>query len=162
MHTVFSNVAKSYDNMNDAMSFGIHRIWKDALIRELNPGKDVSLLDVAGGTGTELFVDQILMCKFTTFVHVYIRKYFAGDIAFRFLKYKDCLSVGHSRSVTVCDINQNMLDVGTERAKYNDLSDHNISWVCGDAENLPFDDNTFCAYTIAFGIRNCTHINKVL
>lgn len=135
VHDVFTNVAKSYDNMNDAMSFGIHRLWKDIFMRNLNPGPNVSLLDVAGGT---------------------------GDIAFRFLKYKSSLEDGNSRKVTVCDINQDMLDVGQKRASEYGFDKHNISWVCGNAEELPFEDETFSAFTIAFGIRNCTHIDKVL
>lgn len=56
-----------------------------------------------------------------------------------------------------------MLDVGEHRAQINypTLSD-NFKWICGDAESLPFADNSFDLYTIAFGIRNCTHVAKVL
>ncbi|XP_077971478.1 2-methoxy-6-polyprenyl-1,4-benzoquinol methylase, mitochondrial-like [Styela clava] len=137
VHDVFANVAKSYDDMNDAMSFGLHRIWKDAFMRYLNPGHNVSLLDVAGGT---------------------------GDIAFRFLKYNSGTGLQNSsnRKVTVCDINQAMLDVGKKRAGDLDIDTEKLSWVCGDAEKLPFEDKLFDAYTIAFCIRNCTHIQKVL
>lgn len=155
------------------MSFGVHRIWKDTLMQELNPSENVSLLDVAGGTGNVWPYVHSISSNFEIIFVYFVRitcnwncarldiKLFAGDIAFRFLKYKDGEGSGSSRTVTVCDINQDMLDVGKERADHNKLCDHNISWVCGDAENLPFEDNTFCAYTIAFGIRNCTHINKV-
>lgn len=83
-----------------------------------------------------------------------------GDIAFRFLNYERNSRRILGRTVTVCDVNQDMLDVGQERAASLDLD--NISWVCGDAENLPFPSNFTSAYTIAFGIRNCTHIDKVL
>jgi hypothetical protein len=48
---VFRNVAEKYDVMNDAMSFGVHRLWKDSLMRSIAPGPTASLLDVAGGTG---------------------------------------------------------------------------------------------------------------
>lgn len=51
MHNVFANVASKYDVMNDAMSLGIHRIWKDEFIRSMAPGPGTKLLDVAGGTG---------------------------------------------------------------------------------------------------------------
>ena len=51
MHEVFSSVAAKYDLMNDAMSFGTHRLWKDALMRRLRPSHRTKLLDVAGGTG---------------------------------------------------------------------------------------------------------------
>ncbi len=51
VHGVFTNVASKYDIMNDAMSLGIHRIWKDAMMDWLAPRKGTKLLDVAGGTG---------------------------------------------------------------------------------------------------------------
>lgn len=70
--------------------------------------------------------------------------------------------------VTISDINQNMLDVGKIRAEKlgyfngsDTIKDCTVDWVCANAESLPFPDNTFTAYTIAFGIRNCTHIDKV-
>lgn len=77
-----------------------------------------------------------------------------GDIAFRMLKYADC-------HVTVCDINQHMLEEGRNRAIDKNIL-HNIDWVCGNAESLPAEDNSFDAYTIAFGIRNVTHIDAAL
>lgn len=142
VHKVFEDVAASYDLMNDAMSMGIHRIWKDIFLERLGPTHGTRLLDMAGGT---------------------------GDIAFRYLKYlKNCRNTpnGKKSHVTVSDINQNMLDVGKQRAEKlkftNEALEHcTIDWVCANAEKLPFDDNTFNAYTIAFGIRNCTHIDKV-
>lgn len=51
VHNVFASVADKYDVMNDAMSLGIHRIWKDEFIRSMAPGPGTKLLDVAGGTG---------------------------------------------------------------------------------------------------------------
>lgn len=51
VYQVFENVAKKYDIMNDSMSLGIHRIWKDALLRQMNPYPGAQLIDVAGGTG---------------------------------------------------------------------------------------------------------------
>jgi demethylmenaquinone methyltransferase/2-methoxy-6-polyprenyl-1,4-benzoquinol methylase len=69
-------------------------------------------------------------------------------------------SRGGEAAVTVCDINQQMLDEGVRRAKEKDESA--IEWVCGNAEALPFPDASFDAYTIAFGIRNVTHINAAL
>ncbi|XP_015592758.1 2-methoxy-6-polyprenyl-1,4-benzoquinol methylase, mitochondrial [Cephus cinctus] len=140
VHTVFENVANSYDLMNDAMSLGIHRIWKDIFIQELAPTHGSRLLDTAGGT---------------------------GDITFRYLNYlKNSKNPkGVQSHVTVCDINQNMLDVGKTRAEQQGWTlenGYNIVWKHGDAENLPCEDNSFSAYTIAFGIRNVTHIDKVL
>lgn len=120
--------------MNDAMSFGIHRLWKDYYVKRINPQSNSKIIDVAGGT---------------------------GDIAFRMLKQiqKDPKGVG---DITVFDINQNMLDVGQQRAQDDkSLNYSKLSWICGNAEELPFEDNIFDLYTIAFGIRNCTHVEKV-
>lgn len=130
---VFENVASKYDIMNDFMSGGLHRLWKSSLIDSINPKPHMSLIDVAGGT---------------------------GDISFRFIdKIK---KQGHQpKQVTVCDINQAMLDVGKERGIDKGLLS-DINWVCGNAEELPFEDNSFDVYTIAFGIRNVTHIDRAL
>lgn len=61
--------------------------------------------------------------------------------------------------ISVCDISENMLSVGRHRAEA--LGYHGIDWVCGDAQNLPFEDDTFDCYTIAFGIRNVVDVQKV-
>ncbi|XP_034952199.1 2-methoxy-6-polyprenyl-1,4-benzoquinol methylase, mitochondrial [Chelonus insularis] len=140
VYTVFEKVANSYDIMNDAMSFGIHRIWKDIFIQELAPTHGSKLIDTAGGT---------------------------GDITFRYLNYLNKLKNPKKlqSSVTVVDINQNMLDVGKIRAEklgYTVQNGYNISWLQNDAEKLSCPDESFTAYTIAFGIRNVTHIDKVL
>jgi demethylmenaquinone methyltransferase/2-methoxy-6-polyprenyl-1,4-benzoquinol methylase len=55
VHGVFTNVASKYDVMNDVMSMGIHRVWKDAMMDWLAPRPDQKLLDVAGGTGDVAF-----------------------------------------------------------------------------------------------------------
>lgn len=125
---VFDNVASKYDIMNDVMSFGVHRLWKDKFISMLNPQKNKKLLDVAGGT---------------------------GDIAFRFLKASE------GGQVTVADINHNMLQEGYKNAVNKNIL-HNIEWLCADAQNMPIPDNSYDYYTIAFGIRNVTDINKAL
>uniref|UniRef100_A0A182QJT1 2-methoxy-6-polyprenyl-1,4-benzoquinol methylase, mitochondrial n=1 Tax=Anopheles farauti TaxID=69004 RepID=A0A182QJT1_9DIPT len=140
VHKVFEEVATSYDLMNDAMSMGVHRIWKDIFIERLAPvGNGIRLLDMAGGT---------------------------GDISFRYMKYLQKLAAVDRKPshVTVCDINQNMLDVGQKRWERLNLqtAGDTIEWVCANAEKLPFDDSSFSVYTIAFGIRNCTHIDQVL
>ncbi|XP_032674821.1 2-methoxy-6-polyprenyl-1,4-benzoquinol methylase, mitochondrial [Odontomachus brunneus] len=140
VHTVFQNVANSYDIMNDMMSMGIHRIWKDIFVQELGPTHGTHLLDSAGGT---------------------------GDITFRYINFLKNTPNPHNipSHVTVCDINQNMLNVGQKRANELGLSqDSNcsITWKQEDAENLSFPEDSFTAYTIAFGIRNVTYIDKVL
>jgi demethylmenaquinone methyltransferase/2-methoxy-6-polyprenyl-1,4-benzoquinol methylase len=129
---IFSSVASRYDVMNDLMSMGIHRIWKDTLIDWLAPTPTMQLIDVAGGT---------------------------GDIAFRFL---DRLSArATSAHATICDINEEMLAVGRQRCSQRQLGER-MTFTCGDAEKLPFPDASFDAYTIAFGIRNVTHIDRAL
>ena len=128
---VFSSVAARYDLMNDLMSAGVHRIWKDAMVEWLNPRPGWNTLDVAGGT---------------------------GDIAFRIVDM--ARSRGGDANVTVCDINAQMLGEGVRRAQ--EKGEAAIEWVCGNAEALPFPDASFDAYTIAFGIRNVTHIDVAL
>jgi len=145
---VFSSVASSYDVMNDLMSGGIHRLWKDDLIRELQPTPRMHLLDVAGGT---------------------------GDIAFRFLdklqtqysgSYLRGVDVSGGGGVTITDINKDMLDVGRERylQRYPGAAaeGEGVSWAVADAMALPFEDNTFDAYTISFGLRNVTDMDQAL
>ncbi|MFQ5623241.1 MAG: bifunctional demethylmenaquinone methyltransferase/2-methoxy-6-polyprenyl-1,4-benzoquinol methylase UbiE [Paracoccaceae bacterium] len=129
VHGVFSSVAAKYDVMNDAMSLGVHRLWKDAMLDWLAPRRGMHLLDVAGGT---------------------------GDIAFRFLK-----RVKGDGRVTLLDMTQSMLDEGQRRAEATEFANR-MSWVCGDAMKLPFDDRRFDAYTISFGIRNVTRIGNAL
>jgi len=138
---VFHNVANSYDVMNDAMSLGIHRLWKNHFVSKLSPNSKMKILDVAGGT---------------------------GDIAFRILdEMKESITSNDSKTehghVTVCDINKSMLEVGKDRAqKLSEYHSSHITWVEGDAQNLKFEDNTFDAYTIAFGIRNVVDIDKAI
>jgi len=126
---VFASVAPRYDLMNDLMSGGVHRLWKNALIDVLNPRAGEKFLDVAGGT---------------------------GDIAFRIVR-----RVGDDADVTVCDINPAMLEVGRDRAADRGLL-RGLAWTTGDAEALPFPDRSFDAYTIAFGLRNVTGIDRAL
>jgi 2-methoxy-6-polyprenyl-1,4-benzoquinol methylase len=135
VHTVFASVAQKYDLMNDAMSLGVHRLWKDYFVSQLHLRNGDKVLDMAGGT---------------------------GDIAFRILPYING-QPHNPGEVTISDINQNMLDVGQLRAEEDPtLRQAPFKWVCADAENLPFNENSFDCYTIAFGIRNCTNVDKVI
>ena len=132
VNDVFHSVAKRYDLMNDLMSVGLHRAWKDVMINTLNPPRNdapFALLDVAGGT---------------------------GDIAFRAAK-----ASGAGFRATVCDINSDMLAVGRERASSRHLGDQ-VTFVEGNAEALAFPNGAFDAYTIAFGIRNVPRIDLAL
>jgi demethylmenaquinone methyltransferase / 2-methoxy-6-polyprenyl-1,4-benzoquinol methylase len=133
VNEVFHSVAKRYDLMNDLMSGGLHRVWKNIMIQTLNPPRDsapFALLDVAGGT---------------------------GDISFRAAK-----AAGPNFRSTVCDINTGMLAVGRERAIAQHLDDR-VDFIEGNAEALSvFSDRSFDAYTIAFGIRNVPQIPLAL
>ncbi|KYQ91844.1 ubiE/COQ5 methyltransferase family protein [Tieghemostelium lacteum] len=150
---VFDSVSSNYDLMNDFMSMGIHRLWKDELIKTLNPVPGSHLLDVAGGTGdiSFRFLDKIKQSKY---YFPQINQDGSGQS-----------STSLPSSATVFDINQSMLDQGKKRGilnGYNDTTDPSIDWVHGSAEQLPFQSDTFNCYTISFGIRNCTNIEKVL
>ncbi len=139
---VFHSVASRYDLMNDLMSGGLHRAWKDALVTAVNPprarpapaqeakasARPFALLDLAGGT---------------------------GDIAFRVLE------AGGGTRATVVDINVDMLAVGRARAAGRGLDDA-ITFVEGNAEALPLPDRSYDAVTIAFGIRNVPRIAAAL
>ena len=134
---VFHSVARRYDLMNDLMSGGLHRLWKNALVSALNPprrssrkglGRPWRLIDVAGGT---------------------------GDIALRVAHRLP----GHAE-IVVADINPSMLEVGRERAERQGLS--RIAFREANAEALPFQDAHFDAYTIAFGIRNVPRMEVAL
>ncbi|KAI9916246.1 hypothetical protein PsorP6_016916 [Peronosclerospora sorghi] len=136
--SVFHNVAERYDVMNDLMSAGIHRMWKDSFVHTLHPVGPLKCLDVAGGT---------------------------GDIAFRIAEQLTKTPQGTQGSeITVCDINSSMLKVGEERAaKVLPQVDPSLfRWVEGNAEHLSFDDNSFDVYTIVFGIRNVTHVDRAI
>jgi demethylmenaquinone methyltransferase / 2-methoxy-6-polyprenyl-1,4-benzoquinol methylase len=122
---VFSSVAGSYDLMNDLMSGGMHRLWKNRFVAKVKPRANEQILDMAGGT---------------------------GDIAFRM--------AAKGARVTVSDINPDMLAVGMERARKQNID--GLSWQVENAEKLSFADASFDAYTIAFGIRNVTDIPAAL
>jgi demethylmenaquinone methyltransferase/2-methoxy-6-polyprenyl-1,4-benzoquinol methylase len=131
VRAVFDSVAGRYDLMNDLMSGGIHRWWKDQMIAWLAPRPGQTLIDVAGGT---------------------------GDIAGRALKRLDPKKGG---AVVVCDINEQMLEIGRARALDDGILS-GIEFVCGDAEALPVAGHSADFYTIAFGLRNVTHIERAL
>ena len=122
---VFSSVARRYDLMNDLMSGGMHRLWKDRFVARVKPRAGEAILDMAGGT---------------------------GDVAFRMAR--------RGARVTVADINADMLEVGKQRAEARSLP--GLSWKVENAERLGFEDSSFDAYTIVFGIRNVTDIPAAL
>lgn len=142
MGAVFSSVASSYDLMNDMMSLGIHRLWKDHFVRNLNPGscyptdraesdQGWNILDVAGGT---------------------------GDIAFRVLDHATNINHDHNTRVTVADINPDMLAEGKKRSLETPYyNTKRLSFMEANAESIPsIPDNSIDLYTVVFGIRNFT------
>jgi demethylmenaquinone methyltransferase / 2-methoxy-6-polyprenyl-1,4-benzoquinol methylase len=122
---VFSAVARRYDLMNDLMSGGLHRLWKERFVNRVKPRPGEQILDMAGGT---------------------------GDVAFRMAR--------RGASVTVADINADMLEVGKERAAARGLT--GLAWKVENAEAMSFGDAVFDGYTIVFGIRNVTDISAAL
>ncbi|OQV17476.1 2-methoxy-6-polyprenyl-1,4-benzoquinol methylase, mitochondrial [Hypsibius exemplaris] len=234
VHGVFEQVASTYDKMNDAMSFGIHRVWKDEFVRMLSPYPDTRILDVAGGTGDIAFrlvrsLDRAARRRpsphFATqstppsatqstppsatqstspsatqstppsASQSTVKSAAGGDVSDQTSNFSldfssparaphavpDSLysldftspnadsdtsstgmdSLSPTRDVTVFDLSESMLEVGKLRALQAGL-DSRIDWVHGNAEDLPFADDSFDAYTIAFGIRNVTHIERAL
>ncbi|CAN5253719.1 bifunctional demethylmenaquinone methyltransferase/2-methoxy-6-polyprenyl-1,4-benzoquinol methylase UbiE [soil metagenome] len=132
VNEVFSKVAGRYDKMNDLMSGGLHRLWKDDLVTILSPPRGAApfrVLDMAGGT---------------------------GDVAFRIAR-----AVGSGTHVTVADISAPMIAEGRKRADAAHVRDR-CDFTVANAEALSFPDRSFDAYTIAFGIRNVTHIDRAL
>ncbi|KAL8764290.1 MAG: hypothetical protein Q9194_007107, partial [Teloschistes cf. exilis] len=149
--SVFSSVASSYDTMNDLMSLGIHRLWKDHFVRSLNPGsphlpastspqpktphqrQPWTMLDIAGGT---------------------------GDIAFRILDHATHINLDHDSKVIVSDINPSMLAEGRKRSLSTPYANSpRLEWLEANAESLPdsIASDSIDLYTVAFGIRNFTH-----
>ncbi|HJD66003.1 MAG TPA: bifunctional demethylmenaquinone methyltransferase/2-methoxy-6-polyprenyl-1,4-benzoquinol methylase UbiE [Rickettsia endosymbiont of Bembidion nr. Transversale] len=131
VNNIFSNVADKYDLMNDLMSFGMHRLWKDEFIRQI-PNLNSNILDVASGS---------------------------GDIALKLAK--KAKDRGSNISLTLSDINEEMLRQAKKKSIDLNLF-QNLKFTVASAEELPFPDNSFDYYTIAFGIRNVPDINKAL
>ena len=130
---VFDRVAGRYDLMNDLMSAGVHRLWKDATAARLNPQPGEVIIDCAGGT---------------------------GDMARRFAKMARAAQLrrgGDDAAIHIIDYNAEMIAAGRERG-----GEPEITWTVGDAQRLPLPDASANAYVISFGIRNVTDISQAL
>jgi len=126
---VFDSVAQRYDLMNDLMSGGVHRLWKDAAAARLNPQPGETIIDCAGGT---------------------------GDMAQRFARYARAARArrgGAQARIMVVDYNEKMVQAGRGRGLPEE-----IIWSVGDAQALPLPDGAANAYCISFGLRNVTDI----
>ena len=132
VNEVFARSAERYDLMNDLMSAGLHRLWKADLIAMLAPPKGDRPFQLIDVAGG------------------------TGDVALRFIA-----AAGPGARATICDISPEMLAVGQRRVADAGL-DARIALDEGNAEALPFADRSFDAYTIAFGIRNVTQIDRAL
>ena len=126
VNSVFSQVYKKYDLMNDIMSLGVHRVWKEKFIDWMNPQPNTKLIDVASGT---------------------------GDIAKLFFTKSD-----GTGEVICVEPNKEMLSRGKIKLKKN----KSVKWINSSAESIPIEGNTFDYYSISYGIRNVSDINKVL
>jgi demethylmenaquinone methyltransferase/2-methoxy-6-polyprenyl-1,4-benzoquinol methylase len=130
---VFDRVASRYDLMNDVMSAGVHRLWKDMAAARLNPQPGETIVDCAGGT---------------------------GDIAARLARLARGAQArrgGADPRILVVDYNAEMIAAGRRRGL-----DPAIAWSVGDAQALPLPDAVADAYVIGFGIRNVTDIAAAL
>ena len=135
---VFDRVAGRYDLMNDLMSAGVHRVWKDMTAARLNPQPGETIVDCAGGT---------------------------GDIARRLValtRKAKARRGGTDARVIVVDYNAEMIAAGRSRSREQGGLEPEIEWAVGDAQRLPLPDATANAYVIAFGIRNVTRIEAAL
>jgi len=126
VNSVFSQVYKKYDLMNDIMSLGVHRVWKEKFIDWMNPQPNTKLIDVASGT---------------------------GDIANLFFTRSD-----ETGEVICVEPNKEMLSRGKIKLKKY----KSVKWINSSAESIPIEGNTFDYYSISYGIRNVSDINKVL
>jgi demethylmenaquinone methyltransferase/2-methoxy-6-polyprenyl-1,4-benzoquinol methylase len=130
---VFDRVASRYDLMNDLMSGGAHRLWKDAAAARLNPQPGETIVDCAGGT---------------------------GDMARRFARLSRKAKMrrgGGDARILVIDYNAEMVTAGRARG-----GEPEIAWSVGDAQALPLKDASADAYVIAFGIRNVADVPTAL
>ena len=133
VQAIFSAVAPKYDLMNDFMSAGIHRLWKNTMVSQLNFTQHKKILDLASGT---------------------------GDIAFKIMKQAQKIGA-NDVSITLSDLNSEMLKIAKDRAINQNLF-QTLDFVVANGENLPFADSSFDAVTVAFGLRNFTNLSAGL
>jgi demethylmenaquinone methyltransferase/2-methoxy-6-polyprenyl-1,4-benzoquinol methylase len=126
----FDRIAAGYDLTNDAISLGMHRSWKDRAVRELCAGNGTRFLDVCCGT---------------------------GDLA---LKIAQHIAARDGAAVTGLDFSSNMLKVAARRLEQSRPDTSKVEWINGDAQNLPWANDTFDGAINSFGLRNLTDLQK--
>ena len=129
---LFAAIAGRYDLINDIQSFGLHRIWKRRLLRLAHPQPGERALDLCCGT---------------------------GDLALALAK--------HGAEVTGLDFSEPMLQVARGKAKAQGLKSKGqnpkpVEFICGDAQRIPFPENTFAIVTIGYGLRNLADLDAGL
>jgi demethylmenaquinone methyltransferase/2-methoxy-6-polyprenyl-1,4-benzoquinol methylase len=141
---LFTRVSRRYDVMNDLMSGGLHRLWKDRMMDWVRPRLGQEILDLASGT---------------------------GDIALRMMERMRASPPLPSHATAVrphiwmIDLNPAMLAEG--RARFMDglhypAPEFDLRWVTASAESLPLADSSIDQVTIAFGIRNVARMDRAL
>jgi len=123
---MFDDISPSYDFLNHFLSFGIDIYWRKNFIQKINIKNDISILDVACGT---------------------------GDVGFEILKR-------HSVTVIGIDLSPKMVELAQNKSRLKKVD--NISFIEGDAENLPFESNSIDCLTISYGFRNISNYEKAL
>ncbi|WP_194966910.1 ubiquinone/menaquinone biosynthesis methyltransferase, partial [Rickettsia endosymbiont of Cardiosporidium cionae] len=129
---IFTSVTDNYDLMNDLMSFGMHRRWKNIMLNEIDDYSK-NLIDIAGGT---------------------------ADIALRY--YTKARAQNITPEIIILDINNKMLKSGRDKCINRGMIADKVSWLCANAENIPIADMSMHYYVCAFGIRNMTNLTVVL
>lgn len=133
VHEQFERIARRYDLTNDCISMGLHRTWKHKAVNALQVRSDGSYLDVCCGT---------------------------GDLALTIAGRLD-----ENGKVTGVDFSGNMLDIARERGSRALVAERvscELAWKQGDAQDLPFAENTFDGAIISFGLRNLTDLQMGL
>lgn len=127
---MFDSIAPAYDFMNTAMTFGLHKWWRNRALKAAGKFETFSpeqVLDVATGT---------------------------GDVAFKLThQYPEA-------GITGIDLSEGMLNIAIEKLKKNFPDNHRITFMKGDSMELPFDDCNFDLITVAYGVRNFENLRK--
>ncbi|XP_953438.1 methyltransferase, putative [Theileria annulata] len=181
VRSVFSDVAKNYDLMNDLMSVGIHRFWKEVLVQEVISSLKMTHRHLSKDYFSNDFVPDIINIFGVKIVYIHLDDMVVdildlaggtGDIGIRIaelsknLKFEDSNgfvlydSLKITPKIVVCDPSEEMTKLGQEKSEKAGVQ--GLSWVNAEAEKLPFEDCSFDIITIGFGVRNFSDRNAGL